>query len=163
MKQLIENLKNLTDGLGNLNEKDGMKYEDVIVEELSESERVKEFEDIAGELAEMVSAHKFDDDDDDGTHPFLSCPKELVRTIGIDEIMVCPYKGQIHNPWLDSNFMWHKHDDGYSCLTIDVYCTHHAPKDFVCEDILQELYNFKRDAEWAVDGVYEEEMRKMEF
>lgn len=158
--QLIENLKSVANGLDNLGEKDALEYEDVMVDELPEAERVKEFEDIAWELAEMICAHKFREEDNDGAHPFLNCPKELAQQVGIDEITVCPYKGEIHNAWLDSNFMWYRQADGFCSLTIDVYSTRHAFKDTVYDSILQELYNFKRDAGWFVDGVYEEEIKK---
>lgn len=160
MKQLIQNLKNITNGLNNLSEKDALEYEDVDVDGMPASERVQELEEIAEELAALVSDNKFDDDDDDAYHPFLSCAEELAAKVGLDDITVCPYKGQIHNLWLDSNFMWFLQDDGHNSLTIDVYNTQDMPKDEVREFILTELYNFKRDAEWVVDGIYEEEMKK---
>lgn len=107
----------------------------------------------------------FDDDADEGFHYFLSAPNEICDALGVHNLTLCSYKGRPHGPFLDSNYLWSA-IDGEATLFIDVYGCEEVNEDLfdimIYDAIYTELLNFRRDAKWVNDGVYEEKMKKME-
>lgn len=159
MKDLVTKLKEATNGLSNLSEKDALEYEDVNIDELNEKEINQDFNEIAKSLSEMEEKYKFDEDEEYFVHKSIHCNEEISKKIGVDSIVICPYKGVIHSEFLDSNFMWSCDKEGRNCLYIDIYDTFFLFKEDIYEAIMTELYNFKRDAQWVVDGVYDDKMK----
>lgn len=159
MKELIEKLKEITNGINNLSEKCEGFYEDALY---TEEPKIEIFEKIAEDLSVKFSKYNFKEEDESYAHPFISCEDDLCKELGLKSINLCPYKGMMHSYFLDSNFMWScfKEEDTDS-LFIDVYDTFFMSEKDMKEYILQELYNFKRDCEWAINGTYDEEINKM--
>ena len=158
MKKLISELRDVSDYLSNLDEKEALIYTDAPVQDEKIS---KLFESVAEDLSQKVL--DYDYPSEVGSHPFLGCDEKLVKKMGFDYITVCPYVGTIHNPWLMSNFMWIRHEDNGN-LMIDIYhMGGDKDKDSVKNLILQELLNFKRDAKWVVEGVYDMKMMGMKY
>jgi len=156
MKELNSQLKDYTDYLSNLDEKDNIEY----VDESFEKEKVtKLFESIAEDLAKK--ALDFEYSPKVGSHPFLKCDEELSKELGFGAITICPYVGTIHNMWLKSNFMWLKCDERDNLIIDIYYIDTNKDIDYIKGLVIQELFNFKRDAKWVVDGVYDEKMTEM--
>ena len=156
-EQLTEALKAHT--LDNLQEKDYKNcYIDVFYYMMKDTPEI--FNKIAEDLAEKVKEYKFEDNSNPSSHPFINCEKELATEMGFDSITVCPYKGQIHCDWLDSNYMVQCCDDKLSMM-IDIYNTYEMEESEVKDLILQEMWNFYRDMQWCIDGVYEQKMEEM--
>lgn len=156
MKKLISQLKEYTDYLSNFDEKLNMEYID---DSVQNKKITKLFESVAEDLAQKVV--DYDYPSNVGFHPFLNCDEKLSKKLGFGTITICSYVGSIHNMWLKSNFMWLKHNDRDN-LTIDIYYIDtNKDIDYIKGLIVQELFNFKRDAKWVVDGVYDEKMTEM--
>lgn len=156
MKKLISQLKECNNYLSNLDEKDNAVYLNV---SLQGKKINKKFDEIADHLAQLVIDYEYPIKR--GSHPFLSCDKKLCRKIGFDSITVCPYVGTIHSIWLRSNFMWYYQNDRDN-LTIDLYYMQdNKNKDYIKNLIIQELYNFQRDAKWVIKNEYDEKMEEM--
>lgn len=117
---------------------------------------------IAENLAKKVKDFKFLEDDDPGMHPFLNCDSELLDDIGFDYITVCPYKGQVHCQWLDSNYMVTCLGDKLS-LIIDIYNVYDLfmTEDEVYNSILQEICNVYRDISWIIEEIYDKKIEEM--
>lgn len=160
MKEIIEKLKEKTAYLSNLSEKD---YENSYLDFLYEDEPVlnSDFDAIAKYFAKEVKMVDYSDEFDDGYHPFLSAPEDLVKRTGCDSFIVCPYKGIIHSEWLDSNYMWQNMMEGGTVFFIDLYDCQYLSEHEIYESILRELYNFQRDASWVLNDIYETKMEEM--
>ena len=62
-----------------------------------------------------------------------------------------------------SNYIWRKDDDGDDSLIIDLYdMENNKNKIYIKNLIIKELYNFKRDIQWVLNGEYVEKMEEME-
>ena len=62
-----------------------------------------------------------------------------------------------------SNYIWRKFDDGDDSLIIDLYdMENNKNKIYIKNLIIKELYNFKRDIQWVLNGEYVEKMEEME-
>lgn len=62
-----------------------------------------------------------------------------------------------------SNYIWRKFDDGEDSLIIDLYdMENNKNKIYIKNLIIKELYNFKRDIQWVLNGEYVEKMEEME-
>ena len=62
-----------------------------------------------------------------------------------------------------SNYIWRKFDDGDDSLIIDLYdMENNKNKIYIKNLIIKELYNFKRDIQWVLNGEYAEKMEEME-
>ncbi len=160
MKEIIEKLKEKTKYLSNLSEKD---YENSYIDFLYEDEAVlnSDFDAIAKYFSKEVPLVDFSEQFDDGYHAFLEAPEDLVKRIGCDGLIICPYKGIIHSGWLESNYMWENIQDGHTVLFIDLYDCQYIRENEVYDLILRELYNFQRDASWAINDIYENKMEEM--
>lgn len=156
MKKPISQLKNYTDYLSNLDEKDNLEYADELFQN---NEVTKLFESIAEDLAKK--ALDFEYSPKVGSHSFLKCDEELSKELGFGVITICPYVGTIHNMWLKSNFMWLKRDEQDNLIIDIYYIDTNKDVDYIKGLVIQELFNFKRDAKWVVDGVYDEKMTEM--
>ena len=92
-------------------------------------------------------------------HPFLELNEELANNIGLDKITIGAYP-EYEFSMKESNFIYsYKGND----LMIDVYdCVDKDSKE-IYKDVMQELYNFFRDASWVMDGVevYNEKINEM--
>jgi hypothetical protein len=99
-----------------------------------------------------------------GVHVFLVCDNKLSKKLGFDLIAVSPHKNFGYEP-IDSNFIYTNTDTehGGKSLVIDIYDVVN-PLQRKIENrwkIEQEFMNFLRDAQWVIDGVYEDEIEKM--
>lgn len=153
MKELIETL-NLD--LSNISEKG---YKDFYINEYY-TDIPQEWDLLAKDLCDKIAKENFELYNLDSTHTFIDANDELVKPFGLDKITVCPYKGFEMIPWLNSNYIFIPYEK--KCLTIDIYDCLHLTYEEIYDFIIQELYNFKRDATWVKNGVYEEKMKLME-
>ena len=138
------------------------------------------FNKIAEDLSNKFTQFTFSEESDDQSHPSLHCEDNLVKKLGVDSIVLCPYKGYeissddlMCDPY-ESNYILMIHtcqnekseeNSEYerSTLFIDVYNTYKKTKKEIYSNIIQELYNLKRDVEWVNKGIYEEKMEKMSY
>lgn len=144
--------------LNNLTERREYSYRD---NNFLEEDIDKDIEEIAKSFVDEFKNLKFGKEEESGSHFFLYYPEERLTKFGNLRIGVCPYKGDYYGPLVDSNYLWSRHED-HAMLFVDIYDTEAKGAAFVYLRIVQEIYNFMRDAQWVVDGVYEEEMQKME-
>lgn len=158
-KELLEKFP--SNGLDNMGEKLNYEYEDCM--KLPDDETFSEdVLSVIEELTDKVSKYEYSEEDTDSFHPFIDCNEELSKKIGFNRITVCAYKGYESEP-IESNFIYAdtpEHGSGKH-LTIDVYNVSNKIRKEIRDDIFQEFLNFVRDAQWAVDGVYEECMKEM--
>lgn len=158
MSTLVEQLKEKTNGLSNLQEKDAEQYIDVLYIDIPVLDDT--LVEIAKYYAREIVKINFDDFEDDGYHEFLYAPDKYVKPLGIDKLCVCPYKGQIHSEMLFSNYMWQCFEDS-DILFIDLYDCQYDVEEDIYDAVLTELYNFQRDAQLVIDGKYEDELEFM--
>ena len=158
-KEILEKFP--SNGLDNLGEKMRWEYDDAVITPGNEP-FPEEVVEVIDDLYEKVSNYDYDKIVHENEHPFLECKKELSEKLGFDSITVCPYKDFEREPF-DSNFIYTNTEHGGKSLIIDIY-------DVVSpwlhqinnrDKIEQEFMNFLRDAQWVIDGVYEDEMQKM--
>ena len=119
----------------------------------------KNIEDIANYVAKLVDEYEYPENASKTYHAFMNLPKELAESIGLDDIIVCNYRGYELGKKL-SNYMYMGFNNS---LTIDLYNCDDIlaePEDFF-ELAITELYNFKRDIKYVIDGVYEKKMLEM--
>ena len=150
----MKNLLNI-DYLSNLSEKSNgeyINYHEANVPEL--------WNKIADDLMKKIKNITFKEDDHDFVHYFIDGNKSLANELGFDKIIVCPYKGQ-EVTYKDSNYIYDNYND--KTLTIDIYDVGYLKFNITRDRIIQELFNFKRDAEWLNDSVevYERKMEEM--
>ena len=151
-KKIVESIG---DSLSNLHEKTVNEYIDALWED--ENSFPIEFQRICESAAEVVKDHEFKEGHSE--HPFLELNKELANSIGLDKITIVAYP-EYELSIKESNFMY---DNEMNELMIDVYdCLNKEPKT-IYEDVMQELYNFFRDASWVMEGVdvYNDKIRSM--
>jgi len=160
MKEIIKKLKEKTNYLSNLSEKD---YENSYIDFLYEDEPVlnSDFDAIAKYFSKLVPLVDFSEQFDDGYHTFIVATEDLVKRIGCDGLYICPYKGIIHSCWLESNYMWQNMRNANNVLFIDLYDCQYIKENEAYDLILRELYNFQRDASWVINDVYENKMEEM--
>ena len=141
-KKIVESIG---DSLSNLHEKTMDEYVDALWED--ENSFPIEFQRICESAAEVVKDHEFQEGHN--LHPFLELNEELANSIGLDKITIVAYPEYELNI-KESNFIY---DNKGNELMIDVYdCADKEPKE-IYEDVMQELYNFFRDASWVMEGV----------
>ena len=158
MKKLISEFKKHVGYISNLEEYCEGYYIGVSIKNIKIDEVIKQ---IADDLTEKIVNYKYSDVV--GEHPFLECDKSLCEKIGFDNITVCPYVGNIYGGWMVSNYIWRKFDDGEDSLIIDLYdMENNKNKIYIKNLIIKELYNFKRDIQWVLNGEYVEKMEEME-
>jgi hypothetical protein len=158
-KELLEKFP--SDGLDNLCEKIRWEYDDADITPDNEP-FPEEIEAVIDNLYKQVVNYDFDKLELKGVHVFLVCDNKLSKKLGFDSITVCPYKDFESEP-IDSNFIYTDTEHGGKSLVIDIYNVTN-PFRYKIEnrwDIEQEFMNFLRDAQWVIDGVYEEEIEKM--
>lgn len=151
-KKIVESIGN---DLSNLHEKTMDEYIDALWED--ENSFPIEFQRICESAAEVVKEYEFKEDHSD--HPFLKLNEELANIIGLDKITIVAYP-EYEIDVKESNFIYF--NDGNE-LMIDVYdCVDKEPKT-IYEDVMQELYNFFRDASWVMEGVdvYNDKINEM--
>ena len=150
----------ITDSLSNMHEKISKEYIDALVP--YDDIVPTTWKCVAEKLARKVSEYEFPSDAEDSFHPFIDLDDESVKELGLDNVIVCAYKGY-EFPWLNiaSNFMYMC--DNKKGLIIDIYNTVNLSEQDIYNYIVQEFYNFCRDASWIKDGVdiYEANMEKM--
>ena len=158
-KDIAEKMQEKEKGkyLNNMSEKKDLSYTDNTIPSEDPDQDIKE---IADYYEKEWENHRFSSDDDPGLHFFLDLPDEIQNKLGDTRICICPYKGFPHEPWLDSNYMWYENDT-YTTLYIDIYGCEDRDKKYIHDAVIRELYNFTRDAEWVLDGVYESKMLEM--
>lgn len=119
----------------------------------------KNVEYIADNIAKLVDEYVYSENDTDNYHAFLHVSKELAESIGLNDIIICNYKGYELGKKL-SNYMYMGFNNS---LTIDLYNCN--DEFFEWEDFFElavtELYNFKRDMKYIIDGIYEEKLNEM--
>ena len=85
--------------------------------------------------------------------------------LGFDNITVCAYKGIVHEPWLESNYMAQvfaaENEEPDTSLFIDIYDCEFLEREDLYGLIIQELFNFQRDIEWVEEGVYDDKLEEM--
>ena len=158
--KIVESIGN---DLSNLKEKTTDEYIDALweIDALSEDENSFpiEFQRICESAAETVKNYEFKEEHN--IHPFLELNKELANNIGLDKIIIVAYlRYKYEDNNFDSSFLYINHGNE---LMIDVYdCADKEPKT-IYEDVMQELYNFFRDASWVMEGVdvYNEKINEM--
>lgn len=151
-KKIVESIG---DSLSNLHEKTFEEYVDALWED--ENSFPIEFQRICESAAEVVKEYEFQEGHN--VHPFLELNEELANSIGLDKITIVAYP-EYEFTIKESNFMY---DNERNELMIDVYdCVDKEPKE-IYEDVMQELYNFFRDASWVMEGVdvYNEKINEM--
>ena len=145
-KKIVESIGT---NLSNLLEKSQNEY----IDNLWENKEIPdEFQRIAERGAEKVKEYKFSDDAiKSNGHPFIGIDKKLAEAIGLDDITIVAYpRYKYEDNNFDSNFLYINHGNE---LMIDVYeCIDKEPRD-IYEDIMQELFNFFRDASWVMESV----------
>lgn len=157
----MKNLLNkLNFDLSNLKEKSTNEYIDVDMFDIFEMP--KDIPEIWNYLAKTI-------DDFYNKDPFkytdsrkrivYNVDDKLSNEIGFNNIQIHFYKGQDIG-YQSSNFIY---DKKYNLLYIDLYFCETYIENEVYELILQELYNFKRDVEWIIEGenVYNEKITEM--
>ena len=142
--------------LDNLNEKLRGEYCDE-----KSKRKNKVYELIAEDLAVQAESCNFDANDDDGLHSFIRTGKEIARKIGLDEIILCNYKGYMYSDYSDIKSNYILNSD--KLLYIDVYGCYGMDIEILKGRILQELRNLKRDVSWVVNDTYEENMKIMQI
>lgn len=161
------NYKKIVESIGadlsNLLEKSQNEY----INNLWENKEIPdEFQRIAEQGAEKVKEYKFSDDViKSNGHPFIGIDKKFAEAIGLDDVTIVAYpRYKYEDNNFDSNFLYLYINHGNE-LMIDVYeCIDKEPRD-IYEDIMQELFNFFRDANWVIEGVdvYENHLNEMKF
>ena len=151
-------------GLNNLSKKTLWVYDDAVITPDNEP-FPEEVEAVIDDLYTKTLKVRFNDEDANDTHCFLECNPELTKRLGFDMVCVCVYKAFDNEP-IDSNFMFYKNRvSNHKALFIDIYDV--ANPRFHKTDnrrkIEQEFMNFIRDAQWVIDGVYEEELENMKY
>ena len=84
---------------------------------------------------------------------------EIANNIGLDKITIVAYP-EYEFSIKESNFIYsYKGND----LMIDVYDCVDKDSNEIYKDVMQELYNFFRDASWVMEGVdvYNEKINEM--
>ena len=152
MKELV---KSLDLDLSNMSEKG---YKDFYINEFF-SDIPIEFDNVAKNLCDKIAKENFQEYKTDNTHAFIHADKELSEELGFDEITICPYKGFETIPWLNSNYIYMPYSG--KNLTIDIYDCQHLTYEEIYDYIIQELFNFRRDATWVNRGIYEAKMEQM--
>lgn len=164
LKELINTTLVSGGALNNLSEKDYLNF--YVDAPVAEEEVPELWKDVANELAGKIVKIDFDKHDNPNYHPFVACKKSLAREIGFDGITVYAYKGNIHEPWLESNFLAQVFPDENgnpaASLFIDIYDCKFLGYEELYGLIIQELFNFKRDIEWVEEGIYDEKLKEME-
>ena len=119
----------------------------------------KNIEDIANYVAKLVDEYEYPEDASKTYHAFMHVPKELSESIGLDEIYVCNYRRYENGKKL-SNYMYMGFNNS---LTIDLYNCDNILAEYedFFERAITELYNFKRDMKYVIDGIYEKKMLEM--
>lgn len=151
-KNIVESIG---DSLSNLHEKTMDEYIDALWED--ENSFPIEFQRICESAAEVVKDVEFKEGHKG--HPFIELNDDLANSIGLDKITIVAYP-EYEFDVKESNFMY---DNERNELMIDVYdCVDKEPKE-IYEDVMQELYNFFRDASWVMEGVdvYNEKINEM--
>ena len=151
-KKIVESIGN---SLSNLHEKTAEEYVDALWED--ENSFPIEFQRICESAAEVVKEYEFQEGHN--VHPFLKLNEALANSIGLDNVTIVAYP-EYEFTIKESNFMY---DNERNELMIDVYdCADKEPKE-IYEDVMQELYNFFRDASWVMEGVdvYNEKIDEM--
>lgn len=145
--------------LNNMTERKDLFYLD---NKPADDEKTDELlEKIATYLSEEASKFEFNEDDDPYSHYSVYCSQDIDKSLGVTGIVVCPYSKNPY-PLVDSNYIWTRHAV-YASFFIDIYGVAGANRnDYIRSKVLLELRNFARDAKWVIDGVYDEEMAKME-
>ena len=145
-KKIVESIGN---DLSNLLEKSQNKY----INNLWENKEIPDdFQRIAEQGAEKVKEYKFSDDAiKNNGHPFIEINKKLAEAIGLDNVTIVAYpRYKYEDNNFDSNYLYINHGNE---LMIDLYeCIEKEPRD-IYEDIMQELFNFFRDASWVMESV----------
>ena len=153
-KKIVESIGN---DLSNLLEKSQNEYVDALWED--ENSFPIEFQRIAERGAEIVKDYEFKEGHN--VRPFLKLNEELAKNIGLDNVTIVAYpRYKYEDNNFDSSFLYINHGNE---LMIDVYeCIDKEPKE-IHEDVMQELYNFFRDASWVMEGVdvYNEKINEM--
>lgn len=119
----------------------------------------KNVENIANYVAKLVDEYEYPEGASKTHHAFMHLPKELAESIGLDDIIVCNYRRYELGRKL-SNYMYMGFNNS---LTIDLYNCDNIlaePEDFF-ELAVTELYNFKRDIKYVIDGIYEKKILEM--
>ena len=164
LKELIKTTLVECMALNNLSEKDCQEYRDRAYDE---AEVPEPWRDIANYLADKVMKIDFSKHERPGYHTFVYSTKLLAKKLGFNDVYVCAYKSHAHSQWLDSNFMAQSHigenNKPYTSLCLDIYDCESLNKEELARLIIQELFNFQRDIEWADEGadVYEAKMEEM--
>ena len=157
MKELVEKLEY---DLSNIEEKAADEYIDVDLFEIFEMP-----DDIPDEwiaVARMAEEYYFKNPfhfGEERKRMLYEVNKETSQKIGFDCIQIHFYNGPEISTQ-SSNFIYYKK---LNLLYIDLYYCETYVEDEVSEYILQELYNFKRDAEWVCEGtdVYDNHINEM--
>lgn len=157
-KKIVESIE---DDLSNLHEKSVDEYIDALWEidalRKDENSFPIEFQKICESAAEVVKDYEFQEGHNE--HPFLELNEELANSIGLDKITIVAYP-EYEFDIKESNFIY---NNEINELMIDVYdCADKEPKT-IYKDVMQELYNFFRDASWVMEGVdvYNEKINEM--
>ena len=164
-KELLHKLyeKETTPGayLNNLAEKKDLFYLDAPIPE--EGERDEFLEEVASYVVKRAEKMNFEDDEDITAHYAIFYNEELEGEPEEETTIVAfPYSKSPY-PLVDSNFIWCRYDDRAG-LFIDIYGLAGAMKqgtEYLHMKVLQELYNFSRDARWVLGDKYDEEIEKM--
>ena len=155
MKDLIQNI-NLD--LSNHIEKCANEYIDALCTE--DIPVPDEWKAVAAEIATDISKYEFPEDAEEQFHPFFEFKNDTISSIGFDKIIVCPYFGsEMHNDSLISNYIFIPYTG--ADFMIDMYNCEYTTYEDIYENVIQELFNFRRDAQWVVEGTYEENMKEM--
>lgn len=152
--KIVESIGN---DLSNLLEKSQNEYIDELWED--ENSFPIEFQRICESAAEVVKEYEFQEDHN--IHPFLKLNEELANSIGLDKIIIVAYpRYKYEDDNFDSSFLYINHGNE---LMIDVYDCVYKESKTIYEDVMQELYNFFRDASWVMEGVdaYNEKINEM--
>ena len=171
-KEIIQDFINIAEnkeacGIDNMHEKTINEYIDVDYYDFwpaddEDTEYVplpKNIEDIANYVAKLVDEYEYPEGASKTHHAFMHLPKELAESIGLDDIIVCNYR-RYENGRKLSNYMYMGFNNS---LTIDLYNCDDIlaePEDFF-ERAVTELYNFKRDMKYVIDGVYDQKLLEM--
>ena len=151
-KKIVESIGN---SLSNLHEKSKNEYINTLCND--EESFPTEFQQICENAAKIVKNYEFKEGHNE--HPFLELNEELANNIGLDKITIVAYP-EYEFSIKESNFIYnYKGND----LMIDVYDCVDKDSNEIYEDVMQELYNFFRDASWVMEGVevYNEKINEM--
>ncbi len=148
MKNIIESLEKDNTYLENLSNKldDFSFYKDV---DFSMRNIPKEWTNIADKFISIIKDGLFTPEDNDELHYFIPLD-DCGKSIGFKHFTVCPYKGYETTDNIVSNFMFDCFDGAH--LTVDIYNVYNISEEEIKKAIIQELFNFKRDAEFSILG-----------